>query len=327
MSLNVTELVEGLEAVGLKPLVITEESFEAPSPFLENGVQWAWDATWIETYKRCPQLYKYKRDGWTTQDESVHLRWGAEMHECFKEYEIFKARGEDHEYCVFHVVRNLLLRTEDWDPDHKYKNKAFLIRSVIRYMDKYKDDPAKTLILANGKPAVEVSFMFELDFGPTEDRKYVLCGHLDRVVDFQDEIFFKDYKSTTTTPSEWYWNQFHPHNQMSLYMLACKIIFETKIKGGIIESAQILMDDTRFTRGMTYRTEEELEEWLRDLESWLRRARQSAMDNDFPKNDTACEKYGGCKFREICNKSPSVRQRFLKSEFKQEAPWNPLVPR
>lgn len=329
MSLNVTELVETLEAVGMKVAVIDENTDLTLSPFLpDSNIQWAWDATSIELYKRCPQLYKYKMiDGYNSNEESVHLRWGQEMHTCFKEYEIYKAAGHDHEDIVFQVAKDLLLRTEGWDPDHKYKNKAFLVRSVIRYMDKYKADPAKTLILANGKPAVEVSFRFELDHGPTEDVKYILCGHLDRVVDFNGEIFFKDYKSTTSTPNEWYWNQFHPNNQMTLYTLACKIIFQTKIKGGIIESAQILMDDTRFTRGFTYRTEEELEEWLSDLETWLERARQSALNNDWPKNDTACDKYGGCKFREICNKSPSVRQRFLNSEFKQEAPWNPLVPR
>jgi hypothetical protein len=307
---------------------VEKTSEEAPSPFLpDSNIQYAWDATWIELYKRCPQLYKYKRDGWTTNEENVHLRWGQEMHTCFREYEIYKAGGHDHEDIVFQVVKDLLLRTEDWNPDHKHKNKAFLVRSVIRYMDKYREDPAKTVILANGKPAVEVSFMFELNYGPVEGQRYVLCGHLDRVVDFNDEIFFNDYKSTTTTPTEWYWNQFHPNNQMTLYTLACKIVFQTKIKGGIIESAQILMDDTRFTRGLTYRTEEELEEWLQDLEHWLERAKDSAERNDWPKNDTACDKYGGCKFRDICNKSPSVRQRFLASNFKKEEPWNPLVPR
>jgi hypothetical protein len=44
-------------------------------------------------------------------------------------------------------------------------------------------------------------------------------------------------------------------------------------------------------------------------------------------NDTACDKYGGCEFREVCSKSPSVRDKFLKADFKQEEPWNPLIPR
>src|SRR5262245_4345757 len=170
------------------------------------------------------------------------------MHDCFHDYELLRADGIEHDESVFHVIRELLYRTEDWHPEHKYKNKEFLIRTVIRKLDKYQHDPAKTIKLANGKPAAEVSFRFELDYGPMGTQQpYVLCGYLDRFVDYNDEIFFEDYKSSTTTPSEWYWNQFHPHNQMSLYTIACKVVFQTNIKGGIIHSAQLMMDDTRFT--------------------------------------------------------------------------------
>ena len=48
-----------------------------------------------------------------------------------------------------------MYRVEDWDTDHKYKNTFTLIRSVIRYLDQYEHDPAKTVMLSNGKPAVE----------------------------------------------------------------------------------------------------------------------------------------------------------------------------
>ena len=337
--LDVNQIVETMTEIGMSVMVIDENTEDMgvsnpdfvenpPSPFIEGTcIQFAFDATTLELVKRCPQLYKYKMDGWTTKEENVHLRWGQEMHTAFHNYELLRADGIEHEEAVFHTVREILYATEDWNPDHKYKNKAFLIRSVIRKLDKYKDDTAVTVKLANGKPAAEVSFRFELDYGPTPERPYVLCGHLDRVVDFNREIFFEDYKSTTTTPSEWYWNQFHPHNQMTLYTLACQIVFQTNIKGGIIHSGQLMMDDTRFTRGFTYRTKAELEEWLVDLKYWLGQTVKWANDNYWPKNDTACDKYGGCKFREICNKDPGVRDKFLRSNFVKEEPWNPLKPR
>lgn len=314
------------EGMGLSNSQIVEK---VPSPFIEGThIQFAWDATSLEYAKRCPQLYKYKMiDGWMSNEEDIHLRWGAEMHLAFHNYELLRADGIDHNESVFHVVREILYHTEDWNPDHKYKNKAFLIRSVIRKLDKYENDPAITLKLANGKPASEVSFRFELDYGPVEGQPYVLCGHLDRVADFNSEIFFEDYKSSTTTPSDWYWNQFHPHNQMSLYTLACRIIFQTTIKGGMIMSVQLMMDDTRCTRGFTYRTDEEIEEWLVDLKHWVGQAKSWAENGYWPKNDTACDKYGGCKFREICNKSPHVREKFLKSNFVKAEPWNPLKSR
>lgn len=302
---------------------------EIPSPFLPGTrIQFAIDSTSLDYAKRCPQLYKFKMiDGYASGEEDIHLRFGAEMHLAFQNYELLRADGIDHDESIFHVVREVLYHTEDWNPDHKYKNKAFLIRSVIRYLDKYQHDPAVTLKLANGKPAAEVSFRYELDYGPTEGQPYVLCGHLDRVVDFNGEIFFMDHKSSTTTPSDWYWNQFHPNNQMSMYILACQVVFQTAVKGGIINAIQLMVDDTRVTRGFTYRTNDELEEWLVDLKYWLGLMKKWADEDYWPKNDTACDKYGGCKFREICNKSPHVREKFLKSNFIKVEPWNPLKPR
>lgn len=319
-------------------LVESTDDPPVPSKFLPGTyIQYAWDATSLEAFKRCPRLYQYEQiEGWRPKNESVHLRWGAEFHTAMHQYQLVKADGIKHDEAVFHVVRELMYRVEDWDTDHKYKNIFTLIRSVIRYLDQYEHDPAKTVMLSNGKPAVEVSFNFELDYGPAiqsqEDadkivQPYILCGHLDRVVDFQGEIFAEDYKSSTSTPGSYFWNQFEPNNQMSLYTFAGKVVFQTNIKGVLIDSIQLMIDDTRCTRGTTYRTDDQISEWLVDLEQWLLKAEEYATKEYWPMNDTACDKYGGCKFREICSKSPGVRDRFLKGDFNKEEPWNPLIPR
>jgi len=309
--------------------LIVDEPDLVPSNFIPGTfIQYAWDATSLESFKRCPRLYQYEMiEGWRPKNESVHLRWGAEFHTAMHQYHLVRADNIEHDEAVFHVIRELLYRVEDWDTDHKYKNRFTLIRSVIRYLDQYEHDPAKTIVQANGKPAVELSFNFELDYGPTEDQPYMLCGHLDRVVDFQGEIFAEDYKSSTSTPGSYFWNQFEPNNQMSLYTLAGKIIFQTNIKGVLIDSIQLMIDDTRCTRGTTYRTDDQIAEWLVDLTQWLDKAKEYATAQYWPMNDTACDKYGGCKFREICSKSPGVREHFLKGDFNQEEPWNPLKPR
>jgi len=324
--LNVAELVESLQATGLDPVVVDEQFFEPPSLFLEGTkIQYIWDATSIEYYKRCPRLYYYKMIcGYQSEDEDIHLRWGQEYHTALHQYEQLKASGLDHDECLWHVIKELLLRTREWKPDHKFKNKPFLVRSVIRRIDKFKEDPAELMTLKDGKPASEVSFMFELNYGPREGIKYILCGLLDKVVDYMGDIFFMDHKTSNYSLNmDWY----RPHNQMSLYTIACKIVFNTNIKGGIIDHATIQVNDTKIERGMTHRTNDELDEWLEELEEWLEDAKRSAEQNYWRMNDTACDKYGGCKFRGICGKARSVRERFLKSEFKQGEIWNPLKPR
>jgi hypothetical protein len=293
----------------------------------ETNIQFAWDATTLSDFKRCPKLYEYLYiDGWRQKEESVHLRFGAEYHRALQDYDKLRVEGIKHDEAVFHVVKGLVYRTEDWNPDHKYKNRDFLVRTAIWYLEEHKDDAAKVHILSNGKPAVELSFNFELDWG-FPDQPYVLCGHLDKIVDFGGEMFVMDHKTTTTTPGDYYFDQFEPDNQMTLYTLAGRVVYEMPVRGVIINAAQIMIDSTRFVRGMTYRTPDQLEEWVQDLHHWFDLAHKYAEREYWPMNDTACDKYGGCKFRNICSKSPSVRHRFLEANFEKGEPWNPLKVR
>ena len=319
------------------------------SPFLPGTtIQYAWDSTSLGYLKTCPRLYQYIiLEGWTSKSESIHLRFGQEYHQALQEYEISRANGVDHEDAIHDVVAALMERTYDWSVDRstkpgKYKNRGSLCGLVVDYLDHYGPaDPAETYIKADGKPAVELSFRFELDFGPKTDilqfpdgtfaTPYILCGHLDRVVTFNDALLVLDHKTTTTTPGSYFFDQFEPNNQMTLYTLAGRIVLNAPIKGVVISAAQILLEEpNRFTRGFTYRTQDQLDEWLNDLSVLLRTNEAYAEVNYYPMNDTACDKFGGCRFREICSKSPSVREKFLAADFtklEEQDRWNPLKPR
>jgi len=320
------------------------------SPFLPNTqIQFAWDSTSIGYIKTCPRLYQYiMLDGWTPKEDSVHLRFGQEYHKALEEYDGAKISGQNHEAAVRECIQLLLVRIKDWNPDistraGNYKNPRTLLQLVIDYLDKYRDDPAQTIIREDGSAATEVSFRFELDWGPEayldtnyEDKPhygqpYILCGHLDRVVTFNDQIMVMDHKTTTTAAGSYYMNQWSPNNQMSLYTLAGQVVLGGVIKGVIISAAQILLDKPNaFERGFTFRTPAQTEEWIQDLRIHLHMAEQYATINYWPQNDTACDKFGGCKFRGVCSKDPSVREAFLKADFiklPEEERWNPLKPR
>jgi hypothetical protein len=328
----------------MKDVPTATETAAVPSPFLPGtNIQYAWDSTSLALIKECPRKYQYKMiDGWQKEEENVHLRFGIEYHRALQDYDIERAADIPHDDAVHDVVRAALIRTGDWRSDHKYKNRNYLIRSILWYLDHFHDDPSQTFIMNDGKPAVEVSFRFELDWGPDEFIKdepftnntlgergqpYLLCGHLDRVVLFHDDLFVMDRKTTTTTLSDYYFAQFEPSNQMTLYTLGSRIIFDSPVKGVIIDAAQVMIEGTRFVRSMTYRTQDQLDEWLADLRYWLAKAEEYAQANYWPMNDTACRM---CEFRGICSKSPQVREKFLASDFKKVEPdqrWNPLKQR
>lgn len=308
------------------------------SPFLPGTqIQFAWSSTTLQLIKTCPRLYQYEViEGWGSRDESIHLRFGTEYHTALQDYAVARAKGIPHEDAIHDCIRALHSRVYDWNPDRtsragKYKNRETLCGLVIDYLDHFGgDDPAATFILENGEPAVEISFQFELEFGPRAGQDvpegmlvkdftaqpYLLCGHLDRIVDFNDALYVMDRKTSISTLGSYYMNQWSPSNQMTLYSLAGKVVLNAPIRGVIIDAAQVLLEKPNaFARGFTYRTEDQLQEWLFDLRHTLAIAESYAANGYWPQNDTACDKFGGCKFREVCSKSPSVREQILKATF------------
>lgn len=359
-------MMKALEADGEKLRQLTGEDHgpvflpePSPSPFLPGTqIQFAWDSTSIGYFKTCPRLYQYIiLEGWTTEAESVHLRFGQEFHKALEDFDRAIAFGASRQAALRKVVQELLTRTVGWEPDEdtkagKYKNRRTLLALVIDYVDHYADDAARTYIKRDETPAVELSFRFELDWGPRQGQDltatqveerlqgkfytsvgqpYLLCGHLDRVVTFADDLYVMDRKTTTTTLSSYYFEQYSPNNQMTLYTLASQVILGSPVKGVIIDAAQVLLSEpNRFVRGITYRTPDQLEEWLADLKVLLAEAEGYATAGYWPQRDTSCDKFGGCRFRQVCAKSPQVREQFLKAKFVKLAPedrWDPLKPR
>ena len=313
----------------------------APSCFLSGTfIQYAWDSTSLGYLKTCPRLYYYHIIcGYISKDESIHLRFGGEYHSAIQDFENHRANGLQHEDALRETIRSLLKRIKDWDPDTStkagtYKNPGTLVQLVVDYFDNYRQDAAKTVILENGRPAVELSFRFNLDFGPVghPEVSYMLSGHLDRVVDMNENIMVIDHKTTTSTLGDYWFKQFAPNNQMTLYTFAGKVVMDMEVKGVVIEGAQIGLEQftTKFARSFTYRSDDLIDEWLNDLEYTLNAAEAFAEAKHWPMNDTACDKYGGCRFRDVCSKNPSVREVYLKSDFIQLPPeerWNPLKSR
>src|SRR5580693_8242356 len=205
---------------------------EVQSPFLPGtNIQVAWDSTSLGWLKVCPRLYYYQMiEGWASNEESVHLRFGQEYHHALQDYDVLRAAGIRHNDAVHDTVRELLIRTADFDPDHKTKTRSGLVRTVIWYLDQFRNENTKTHILADGKPAVELSFRFELDWGPASAKEqtwidedsgitgnkykqtqpYILSGHLDRVIDLNGDLFVMDRKTTTAAPSSWFFSNSSP---------------------------------------------------------------------------------------------------------------------
>jgi hypothetical protein len=302
--------------------------------FDASGVQFAWDSTSIKLAETCLRKYYYKMIvGWQPERKSVQALVETWV---FPDCETCEGTGHGMEMkCVggppFEVEVDcpdcngegkLLEGGSPWVSDHNTKTRENLIRTIVWYVDQFgEDDSCSTVILSNGKPAVEHSFRLEADNG------IILSGHLDRLVEYGHAPYIQDQKTTGSTISSRYFDGYNPDTQMSLYTFAGRSIFNLQIKGIMIDAAQIAVGFTRFERGFTFRDEGQLNEWYDNSMYHIEKAREATREDYFPLNPSSCGNYGGCEFRHICSKAPSIREQFLKGDFVKGKRWDPLEVR
>lgn len=312
-------------------------------------LQLAWDSTSLGEFKLCKRRYYYNIiRGFTPliSKENVHLRFGGEYAAAHEHYNHMRSDGASHEEAIHGTVKFALISTWDtkldrpWISDDPNKNRETLIRSLIDYFDKYgENDPIQTVILANGEAAVELSFRVELDRGSeTTGEPFLLCGHFDKLGIFLDYIWVVDQKTTKYTLNDGYFAQYSPHNQVSTYSYAGKVVAPEPVRGVIIDAAQILVNTTDFARREIHRSETQLDEWRKSLDLTLTEAEYCAVNDDYPQNDMACGgvyedpitgdiRYG-CPFRPVCGARPEIRETLLKLHYTTRDPmWDPLRPR
>lgn len=306
-------------------------SFSTKLPTLQLAI----DSTSLGEFKTCPRRYYYAIiEGWTPRLESVHLTWGLHIHSAIEHYYKLKYSGVEHEEALLQVVHQSLKDTWDatlnrpWTSDHPTKNRLTLIRSIVWYLDRFREDPIETMKWDSGKPMVEVSFRFDSCYSsPSTGEQFILCGHLDRIGLFHDQPWIVDFKSTEQTINQSWFNKFTPHNQFSIYTLAGHVIAKQPVYGVIVDGCQTTVNFSRFERQIVPRSQFQQDEWYRDLFYWVQEMDSCAAENDWPQNDKSCDLYGGCPFRIVCSAtSNEARQSLLEGKFKRRV-WDPLQVR
>jgi hypothetical protein len=303
---------------------------------LPSGEFYAWDSTMLKAAEKCPRYFQYTMiEGWKPHRKSVHLLFGGHYAKALERYHRMRAEGTTLDDALEFVIHQALIDTWEivgtrdgvpigrpWDSMDNTKTRETLIRSIIWYIDEFADDTFETVILPDGKAAAELSFTLAVDDG------ILLCGHLDRLCHQGDEIYVSDNKTSGSVINERFFSQFSPDTQMSLYTFAGHAIYAIPVKGVVVDAAQILIGGTRFERGFTFRTKEQLDEWYESTMYLIEFINELIRDNKpLPMNPSSCGNYGGCEFRAVCSKSPQQREIYLKADFNRNTAWNPLERR
>lgn len=187
--------------------------------FTPDNFQFAWDATSVSAFEKCPRYYYYAHiEGWRPKNKSEHLTFGGHYASALERYAKLRAQNYSHDEALRVVVARALHDTwvyelddegnplpgtgTPWESTHNTKTRETLIRSIVWYLEHFLDDPAETVILSDGSAAVEHSFSLPLN----ED--YLYCGHIDKLVTYSGGTYVMDQKaqplsSRVLTPSGW----------------------------------------------------------------------------------------------------------------------------
>lgn len=308
-------------------------SFSSKLPMLQTS----WDSVSSGEAKKCWRRYQYAiLDGWTTQEENVHLTFGILLHEARELYYRQRALGSDHEYALIATLQNVMTKTWDEKTNRPWagegaKNRFTLMRSIVWLLDELVDDPLVTLIDAQGRPMVEVSFRYGLDVSARETgEEYILCGHLDRVASYGADgpVWVNDTKTTKRSLAEeskqYFFFDFTPDNQVSLYSFASKVVLSLPAQGVIIDALQVAQTFTRLARAPVMRTNAQIDEWRRGFDTMLEDAERNALRDFWPMNEKSCY---NCPFRRVCSVPPAEREGVLQRHYMKRPLWDPLQSR
>lgn len=296
--------------------------------FDPSGLQFAWDSTSLSNFVTCPRKYYYTNlQGWQSEVRSVHLIFGGHYASALEHYHKHRAAGDDWDTAVRKILRELLTNTwdseagkpEDWM--HSSKTRETLVRSVVWYLDHFREDAMETVILQDGRAAVEYSFSLEL----SEDVLY--CGHIDRLVSYGGDVYVQDQKTTGGAIGAHFFKGFSPDYQMSGYTLAGSIIFNLPVKGVVIDAARIAVGFTEFGRGFVNRPAPVLEEFREEVLHYVGLAKACHESGYYPMNRKSCGNYGGCEFASVCSALPVHREALLQAGFTKRDRWDPLKKR
>ena len=288
-------------------------------------VQRAWDAYSL-SQTICWRKYEYAvLKGYSRS--AAPLDWGIAFHHVLQAY--LKARPEGREVATNAAVRMALECTWPEIPslngEDKRRTRWTLVRASVWYDEQYGAEEVRVLSL-DGKPAIETSFRIPTEPVTPDGDPYLLVGYLDAILEVEQGLWLVDFKHTTKSLTNYYWDQFFPNTQMSLYNLAKIIVLPEAVKGVMLLAAQIGVGFCRFDRKPIYRTRAQSEEFTQTVYDKIAEAKFWAEQGRWPMDEEACGLFGGCSYRDVCRQDPALRGDYLKRFYKVRK-WNPLDER
>ena len=253
--------------------------------------------------------------GYKSKTYGMATGFGSAVHEGFEVLDMQKFKGATKEEAVVASTKHVLLEFGEAlnQSEDKARGLTAALRAVTWRAEEYWEDLFEIATMPSGEPCLEMRF--EVPFGNGE---YRFSGRIDKVVQLEGKLYLCDVKTTKSALNSNYFGNFMPNNQVFSYLWAGREVLGLDIAGFIIDGVQTGVHFTRFNRSVYNVPTDLIMEWYKDAMHTLDTSTNYFNKQYYPADFTACNNYGGCRFKEVCSSSPDRRNLFLDNDFDKQ---------
>lgn len=284
------------------------------------------DSTMLTTAKSCKRkFYEEYICRRSPVERSPDLHGGGAVATFFEHFRrAFYEEGLPERDAIMVAAREFFLAWGDYEPPFGHvKTMPNMFGACLDYLREYPpaDDQVKPMRTHGNKVGVEFTFAVPIPVrNPHTGELMIYCGRFDMLGEMGISAWCVDEKTTKGFFKNWS-DQWHLRSQFIGYTWGAR---ETgiKVEGAIVRGIAIQKSQYQHRQAIIPYTDHKIELWynqmVRDVEALVKCWTDGYFDYDFGE---ACNAYGGCQFRPMCN---SDEPENWHGDYKERM-WNPLL--
>lgn len=275
----------------------------------------------LSMFQTCPAKYWLRiMNGWKPRRQGAALGFGQILH---LGLEVWYRTGD-----LDLAIETMKVEWPSEQFSDDFRDLAKCISVLREYVEEYPREPWTVVGYGTDQPMIETSFTLPLldaqgnQLTTYDGYRIMYGGIIDLAFDFNGQLYIMDHK-TTTRLGDYYFDQYKPNNQMTGYIWGMSQLTNRRVGGAYINAIGLYKKSaTKFKRGLTQRSDEDIATWVHDIHHTCNLIRVAANTGEFPKFTSACTLYGKCEFHGVHVLSGKSQQdRFLEQEYVQET-WD-----
>lgn len=283
----------------------------------------------------CPQSwYKEHLLGYVPKATNIHLNFGGALaagFDGFRKSYWTEDQPNFHNFDAayfagwYELTQAFGLDDTELTDEQMVRNKKSYMDLILAYDYYWKAYPPQTdhcqPHMMYGKPCSEFNFLLPLGVDHPETGEPLLySGRFDLIANYNGMLFAQDEKTTSQLGPTWA-KQWALRSQFTGYCWAARQ-FGHPVTGVVTRGIAILKNEMKSGESITYRSEHDIARWHEQVKRDVRRMIAAWQEGYFDYNlSDACNEFGGCTFREVCDKKneiPWLKQGFKRTEWRPE---------